>query len=94
MYIVAVEVDIYDAKIDEFCDVVSVLSEQSVAKEQGCQNFRLYRSTDSPNEFLVFEVYDDILAFENHAKRDHTTNAGRLIAPMIRSKRVSKSLVE
>lgn len=39
--------------------------------EPGCQVYRVVRSNEDPNEFVLFEVYDDEAAFKAHAASEH-----------------------
>lgn len=39
--------------------------------EPGCQVYRVIRSNDDPNTFVLFEIYDDEEAFKAHASSDH-----------------------
>lgn len=39
--------------------------------EPGCRTYRVIKSKDDPNTFVLFEVYDDEEAFQAHASSDH-----------------------
>jgi quinol monooxygenase YgiN len=39
--------------------------------EPGCQVYRVVNSTDDPNTFVLFEVYDDEAAFKEHVSSEH-----------------------
>jgi quinol monooxygenase YgiN len=39
--------------------------------EDGCEVYRVVRSNDDPNTFVLFEVYRDEDAFKTHAASEH-----------------------
>jgi len=43
----------------------------SAQTEPGCTEFRVHRSLDDPGRFLLFEVYQDAAAFEDHKQTEH-----------------------
>jgi quinol monooxygenase YgiN len=51
-------------------DVLRELSAWSV-QEEGCRDFKVFRSTTSPREFFLYEVYADERAFRQHLASDH-----------------------
>jgi quinol monooxygenase YgiN len=39
--------------------------------EPGCVGYRVHRSTEDPNRFLLYEEYRDISAIASHTKSEH-----------------------
>ncbi|WPD18572.1 putative quinol monooxygenase [Thermaerobacter composti] len=40
-------------------------------REPGCRAYKVHRSLDHPDEFLLYEVYDDEAALEAHWQTPH-----------------------
>lgn len=43
----------------------------SAQTEPGCSEFRVHRALDDRRQFLLYEVYRDEAAFEEHQRTDH-----------------------
>ncbi|GHV12643.1 hypothetical protein FACS1894219_05950 [Clostridia bacterium] len=57
-------------RADEFITVSKYNSENSL-REPGCSRFDLVRIIDDPATFFLYEVYDDLAAFEFHKTTAH-----------------------
>jgi quinol monooxygenase YgiN len=55
--------------------VVAVLDEltRATRAEPGCIGYQPHHSTEDPRDFLIFEQYDDVAAFEAHVSSEHFT---------------------
>jgi autoinducer 2-degrading protein len=93
MYVVTVELEILQSYAEEFCSLMKSLSKLAVAEEPDCQRFDVCRSVSDPAKFFIYEVYDDIAAFEAHTQMEHTKTAAAAISQMIISKKAGKFIL-
>ena len=55
---------------EEVADLLRELS-ASAETEPGCLQFAAHRALDDPRRFLLYEVYKDEAAFEQHQETEH-----------------------
>ncbi|WP_435747230.1 putative quinol monooxygenase [Microbacterium sp. PMB16] len=55
----------------------------SVRAEPGNTTFEVYRRTEDPDRFLVFEIYRDLEAFEEHLRAEAGTAFNARLTPRI-----------
>lgn len=76
----------YRAKAGAADRVAEVLARHVAAtrSEPGCMQFDAYRSTENPDEFVLYEKYVDEAAFESHRQSPHFQEfiAGQVV-PML-----------
>ena len=66
MFVIAAEFKIVADKIDAFRDLIRWQAERSVAEEPGCHQFDVCQDEADPGIFLLYEVYTDAAAFDDH----------------------------
>ncbi|GBQ05785.1 putative quinol monooxygenase [Saccharibacter floricola] len=54
-----------------FLDVCHSDAERSVTDEPGCLDFVILTPHDEPNVIVLYEIYKDKVAFEEHEKAPH-----------------------
>jgi autoinducer 2-degrading protein len=70
MYVAAVHIFVKPESVDEFMELILADQEGTLA-EPGCVRFDVVRSTEDPNEFLIWEVYLDADAAAFHKTTPH-----------------------
>ncbi|MEM9029846.1 MAG: putative quinol monooxygenase [Pseudomonadota bacterium] len=88
MFAVVVFFEVKPAHVAEFADAVSANAKASVETEPGCQQFDVCRSSDDPQTFFLYEIYDDRAAFEAHKATEHFAGFDAISAPWVTSKKV------
>jgi quinol monooxygenase YgiN len=53
-------------------------------REAGCLHYDLYRTTETPSAFLLFERYRDSEALDEHRKTEHYKNYRAVIANLLK----------
>ncbi len=56
--------------------LAALLREQAAAvlrEEKACRMYRVHRSTQDPEAFLLYEIFDDAAAFDVHRQSRHVT---------------------
>ncbi len=71
MVAVTATLKVKEGKEAELERVMKALAEQVLANEPGCEMYRLCRSKQSPQEYVVLERYVDDDALGAHANSDH-----------------------
>lgn len=72
--------------IEQFRERVRRHAEISRA-ESGCIAFDVYRSTETPGEFMLFELYRDTIALETHRASAHFLAFRRDVVDWVVSRR-------
>ena len=77
-YVLEVELEINDGKMDEFMAVVLENAANS-RKEPGCLRFDVLRPDDAPNSVVLYEIYVDEGGYNAHRQTAHYAkfDAGR-----------------
>ena len=70
MFVAAVHVFVTPGAMDEFMELIKADQDGSLA-EPGCVRLDVVRSTEDPNEFLIWEVYLDEDAAAFHKTTPH-----------------------
>lgn len=55
----------------EFLDVCVYDHERSTADEPGCRQFDVIVSDEAPEAVILYEIYDDAVAFDAHRATPH-----------------------
>jgi len=63
MYTVIVHLTVRPERLDEFMEGIRANAQASLRDEPGCLRFDVQRSTEHPNEFILYEIYADQNAF-------------------------------
>lgn len=84
-----VRLEVIDRHRAAFLAAISSNATQSVAEEPGCQRFDVLTPVLGPGgSVLLYEIYDDRAAFEQHLRSDHFLRFDAATRPMLRSKAV------
>lgn len=85
MFVVAVELAVDPARMDEFMPLMAQNARISRTTELGCQQFDVCREGA---EVFLYEVYDNRAAFDAHLETPHFREFDAAAGPMITSKRL------
>jgi quinol monooxygenase YgiN len=66
-----VTLDVRPELRDRFVEAIASQGAASLAREPGCLRFDVCVDTESPNRFLLYEVYEDEAALEAHGATPH-----------------------
>jgi (4S)-4-hydroxy-5-phosphonooxypentane-2,3-dione isomerase len=85
-YAVTVVFDIKPGRMEEFMQHILVNARSSVRDEPGCRQFDVCTDPNQPNTVFLYEVYDDLAAFEAHQTMPHYRATGPRIADLVAGK--------
>jgi (4S)-4-hydroxy-5-phosphonooxypentane-2,3-dione isomerase len=71
-FVLIVEFDVKPEHLKQFNEAIAVNAKASVAEEKGCRQFDVLQDADNPNRIVLYEVYDDAAAFQDHLGQKHT----------------------
>jgi autoinducer 2-degrading protein len=63
MFTVIVNLTVRPDRVDEFLDGIRANALATLRGEPGCLRFDVHRSTEQPNQFLLYEIYTSPGAF-------------------------------
>lgn len=88
MYVVTVTFVIDPRKLDDFRRAVLVQASRSLCCEKSCRRFDVCQSPEEPNDWFLYEIYDDETSFLAHLETEHFRQFDREVTPCVRCKTV------
>jgi len=88
MLVVCVDFEIEPSRLDDFMIAMRQNASQSFANEPGCQQFDICQDPEKPNKIFLYEIYDDMAAFDDHKATRHYDAFQQAVAGMITHKSV------
>ena len=85
-YAVTVTFDLKPGMQDAFMPHILFNARSSVANEPGCRQFDVCTDPSQPDTVFLYELYDDLAAFEAHQQMPHYLATGPKIGDMIAQK--------
>ena len=88
MFVVVV---FFEAKPEHVSDFKSAILENaatSVRDEAGCRQFDVAPDASKPEQFFIYEIYDDEAAFKAHIATAHFKSFDAASAPWVADKKV------
>lgn len=69
--VILVEFVIKPGFVPSFTKLIRANAKASVEREPGCRRFDVLLGPDDPRRFVLYEIYDDDAAFEQHRQTRH-----------------------
>ena len=88
MFVIVAELRIKSDQLTAFLDLIKKQAETSVEHEDGCHQFDVCQAEENPNEVVLYEVYSDASAFEEHTQTDRFASFFQNVGPMLESEPV------
>jgi len=66
-----VEMKIRTGRRDEFMPLILTNARRSLAEEPGCRRFDVLLPADGADRVILYEIYDDEVAFDAHRITEH-----------------------
>jgi (4S)-4-hydroxy-5-phosphonooxypentane-2,3-dione isomerase len=70
-YVILVDFQLKPGSKAEFRRAIDVNALASCTTEPGCSQFDVVEPRDDPDRIILYEIYDDRAAFEEHLKTPH-----------------------
>ena len=71
MLVVCVEFEVALDRLTVFLPLMIANARDSLAHEVGCHQFDVVQDPDAPHKITLYELYDDVAAFEIHKQAAH-----------------------
>ncbi|MDC3294077.1 antibiotic biosynthesis monooxygenase [Alphaproteobacteria bacterium] len=88
MLAVCVDFEVDPASLDAFLTIMQKNAADSLANEVGCHQFDITQDPDNPTKIFLYELYDDVVAFEMHKQASHYLEFNNAISRMVEKKSV------
>ena len=95
-FAVVVEFSVKPENHETFRHLILANAAASLDREPGCQQFDvLVPEGEATGHFVLYEIYTDTAAFQDHLKSDHYREFDKAVTPIVTDKKVIRlSLVE
>lgn len=71
-FVLVVDIEVKPGSEAAFQELISVNAKASAGTEDGCKQFDVLQSRETPTKFALYEVYADEAAFASHREQLHT----------------------
>ncbi|MBI3030038.1 MAG: antibiotic biosynthesis monooxygenase [Candidatus Rokubacteria bacterium] len=88
MYVLLAELKIQPDEVEAFGRVIDRQAKDSVEREKDCHQFDVCQQETDPSVFLLYEIYSDKAAFDQHMKMPYTTQFFTEANPMIANRNI------
>ncbi|WP_299280958.1 putative quinol monooxygenase [uncultured Tateyamaria sp.] len=85
-YAVTVVFDIKPGQMEAFMPHILENARSSMRDEPGCRQFDVCTDPELPDTVFLYELYDDLAAFEAHQTMPHYAACGPKIADLVANK--------
>lgn len=93
-YTILVEFDLKPGTHEAFMPLMLENARRSRADEPGCIVFDVLTRTDDANRVVLYEIYRDKAAFDEHLKTPHFLSFDSSIKDYVAAKKVTELVVE
>lgn len=87
-YVIIVEFSLNEGALEQFMPLMLANAKASLDKEPGCERFDVLQKPAQANEIVLYEIYIDRAAFDEHLKSAHFKEFNAATAALIKSKRI------
>lgn len=89
-YVILVEFDVFPGMESRFEECILANARSSKDDEPGCRVFDVLYRPDAEFAFVLYEIYDDRAAFDEHVRSVHFARFDEAVKPLVRGKRVTE----
>ncbi len=87
-FLITVDFYLLPGALDPFIALIKENARKSLAEEPGCQRFDVLVQRGVPDHILLYEIYKNRAAFEDHLKSRHFVEFNVASAPYVKDKKV------
>lgn len=89
-YTILVEFDLKPGTHNSFMPLMLENARKSLSDEPGCLVFDVLTHVDNDERVVLYEIYRDRAAFEEHLKAPHFLSFDAAVGPLVSEKRVTE----
>ena len=86
MYVITVQFTVNPANLVEFREAVMEQAKNSLELEDECQHFDVCVAENNPCIVFLYEIYNDISAFNSHLETPHFNAFNERVTPWVSNK--------
>ena len=87
-FVIVVEFTLHEGAVDKFLPQMLANAKSSLDREPGCERFDVLHVTGKPHEIVLYEIYRNKAAFEEHLKTRHFLEFNAATAPLISNRKI------
>jgi autoinducer 2-degrading protein len=87
---VLVEFLVKPAFAERFGELIRVNAAASLERERGCQRFDVLVESEEPRRFVLYEIYDDVGAFDLHLRSLHYRSFAEAVEDQIEERSIRR----
>lgn len=88
MFVIVAIFRIAAGKTDAFAELIDQQARNSLKHEPDCHYFDVCQDETDPNQFVLYEIYSDALAFDTHRTYPHYKEFQSAVASMVVERKV------
>ena len=88
MFVVLVDFDLVPGSATAFMPLMQTQARTSLAREPGCHRFDVCVDETDANRVVLYEIYEDRAAFDDHLASAHFVEFDTAVAPFVAGKSV------
>jgi (4S)-4-hydroxy-5-phosphonooxypentane-2,3-dione isomerase len=89
MYVVLVNLVVKTEQLSKFEKAILKNATASARDEKGCKRFDVCQSESNPAEWILYEVYTDRAAFDEHHQSPHFLEWNQVAQEVVASKKLT-----
>lgn len=89
-FVVLVELLVKPSFVRRFRDLIAANAQASLEREAGCKRFDVLSDPSEPRRFVLYEIYEDEAAFDEHLASSHYLSFADAIEDGIEQRSVSR----
>jgi quinol monooxygenase YgiN len=70
-YVIVAEFQVTRDALPKFMEAANRIASTVAGQEPGCERYDVITSVDEPGRGMIYEVYEDLAAFEAHRESSH-----------------------
>ena len=87
-FVIYVEFNLHENAVEKFMPLMLANAGASLEAEPGCERFDVLHVEGRPQQIVLYEIYRDKAAFQEHLKTRHYLEFNAATAPLVREKKV------
>ena len=87
-FAIIVEFTLHEDAVQKFMPQMLANAKASLDREPGCERFDVLHVAGKPHEIVLYEIYRNKAAFEEHLKTRHFLEFNAATAPLIKDKKI------
>ena len=93
-YVITVDFNLHPGALKQFLPMIVENASRSRSVEPGCERFDVLVPKDSTDRVLLYEIYRDKAAFNEHLKAAHFLEFSRVAGSLVKDRKIVEYSLE